>query len=377
MLPSSSSLAEPLVPAVERPQLNKRKSTATRVLDAITGAAVKMPNEKVKACLVATCPIAAMVVRALLAIAPLFVYFYAKLYELYKMAPKNLLTMGFGLALCFYGGTFVASIAAIEAFRMMGWKETYVECQIVAKEVKSIYFASEEDDKVDADGDGIADVDQIPPHELAQRKLVLAMQTVTEPKRLQMAFGMLWGAYLAVLATLRLQFAQTAAIALGIVETVQPRIQRVALAPLESVLEPLKIAHWADTALDSGVKFVAVLVAWWFQMVVSAFYSAMRGGKLFAQGLCALIVERGWQEHVESLPGVPKPFDPETTYIDEVVGYLVAAVGFGTQILFGFSLGFPFNILLLPLEIIEWFLRWQITFTTGSSNLPTATHMSG
>jgi len=364
----SPDLSEPLMPADEKPPMNRRKSTATRVQEAIASVAEKSPNENIKGCLAATAPLVAMVVRLLLTIAPYFLWFYGKCYELYVAAPKNLLTMGFGLALCFYGGTFVASIAAIEAFRQLGWKETYAELKIVWAEVKSIYAASLEDDKLDDDGDGVADVEQIPPHVLAQRKFVLAMRTVSEPKRLQAAFGHLWAAYLAVLATLRLQFAQTAAIALGIAETILPRVKRVALAPMEHVLAPLECDHWAETLLDSGIKLISVIIAWWFQMIVSAFYSAMRGGKLFAQGLCALIVEKGWTEHVEALPGVPKPFDPETTYIDEIVGYLVAAVGFGTQLCFAFSIGFPINVLLLPLEIIEWFLRWQITFTSGTAN---------
>ena len=61
-------------------------------------------------------------------------------------------------------------------------------------------------------GDGVADVDQIPAAELAKRKMVVALRSVKEPPRLQSAVAALWGAYLAVLATLRLQFAQTAAI---------------------------------------------------------------------------------------------------------------------------------------------------------------------
>jgi hypothetical protein len=41
------------------------------------------------------------------------------------------------------------------------------------------------------------------------------MRTVKEPDKLQSAVGGLWSAYLAVLATLRLEFARVAALALG------------------------------------------------------------------------------------------------------------------------------------------------------------------
>ena len=32
------------------------------------------------------------------------------------------------------------------------------------------------------------------------------------------------------------------------------------------------------------------------------------------------------------------------------------------QLTTGFTLPFPLNIIFLPLTIIEWFLRWQMTF---------------
>jgi len=89
---------------------------------------------------------------------------------------------------------------------------------------------------------------------------------------------------------------------------------------------------------------------------------------MVADGLCDLVVEQGWQEYVEKLPGVAAPFDPDTTYLDEAILYPVAALGFSYQLLVGFTLPFPLNLLLLPLTIVEWILRWQITFT-GSADV--------
>jgi hypothetical protein len=103
-------------------------------------------------------------------------------------------------------------------------------------------------------------VDELTPQELATRKLGLAMRTVKEPEKLQSAVGGLWSAYLAltltltltltlsptrtptptptptltptlrrsaylaVLATLRLEFARVAALALGIAEMLKMRM---------------------------------------------------------------------------------------------------------------------------------------------------------
>ena len=41
----------------------------------------------------------------------------------------------------------------------------------------------------------------------------------------------------------------------------------------------------------------------------------------------------------------------------------VAGVGFVTQLLCGFTLGAPLNLIFLPLTLVEWLLRWQITWS--------------
>ena len=183
-------------------------------------------NPMVGSCLHASGPVLAAVVRCVLFVAPAITLAYGYCYRLYLAAPKNVVAMCFGAALCFFGGTFVASIAAIEAFRLMGWQTVYGELRIVLAECSKVQRASLKDDELDEDADGVADVDQLPPHALATRKIVVAMRTVADPDRLQTAVGALWASYLAVLATLKMEFAQTTAIAMGLVEIVQYRTPR-------------------------------------------------------------------------------------------------------------------------------------------------------
>ena len=68
------------------------------------------------------------------------------------------------------------------------------------------------------------------------------------------------------------------------------------------------------------------------------------------------------------VPLIKQPFDPDESYLDEAVGYSLAAFGFAFQILNGFNLPFPLNLIFLPLTIIEWFLRLQISME-GSAAL--------
>ena len=156
-----------------------------------------------------------LLVWLVVTVAPLYLWLWRKACWFYSWAPTNLLQMCFGLGLAFFGGTYVAAIAAVEAFRLMGWQRTWADLKVVYAELRVVYDRSEEDDLLDEDGNGVADVDELTPQELATRKLGLAMRVVKEPDKLQSAVGGLWSAYLAVLATLRLEFARVAALALG------------------------------------------------------------------------------------------------------------------------------------------------------------------
>ena len=178
----------------------------------------------------------------------------------------------FGLALCFFGGTYVASIAAIEAFRQMGFEKVLAELSIVWADYKKISEASAKDDAEDKDGDGVADVLQIPAGELAQRKVMMALRAVEEPQRLQSAVGSLWASYIAVLATLKLEFARTTAFALGIVEVIKfpvvrmgaPLLVKVFLAAPDSIkLKEEGAKNWAVTIVESTLTLVAVAFAWY------------------------------------------------------------------------------------------------------------------
>jgi hypothetical protein len=46
---------------------------------------------------------------------------------------------------------------------------------------------------------------------------------------------------------------------------------------------------------------------------------------------------------------------------DEVLSYGLAALGFYFQFSLNFDVPFPFNLLLWPLEFVEYYLRWSIT----------------
>jgi hypothetical protein len=106
--------------------------------------------------------------------------------------------------LCFFGGEFVLLIAAVEAYRSTGWESTLKCITDLYTDFNAVAEASKKDDKVDADKDGVADVNQITSKELIHRKTILFIETV-EPKRFTDALAGLNVGFVAVVATLKLQ----------------------------------------------------------------------------------------------------------------------------------------------------------------------------
>jgi len=310
-------------------------------------------------------PFVIIPIRLILCLIPIYMWLFTLLYKIWQILPTNIVQAIVGLALCFFGGTYAISIAAIEAFRQLGWKALVAELTVVWQQVQVVRTENAKDDLEDANKDGIADVKQITPSELSQRKVLLIMRSITEPSRLQTAVGALWAAYIAVLATLRLEFARTTAFALGIVEIAKFPVTRLLspliLGVLAKDLEAKAAKDWSVTIVESGLTLIAVIFAWYLQMIISAFYSGLRGGRLFADAICNILIERGW---MEKIPCVGKPFKQEDTHLDEIILYVLAAAGFSFQIFSGFSLPFPLNLIFFPLTVLEWVLRIQVTITT-------------
>ena len=103
---------------------------------------------------------------------------------------------------------------------------------------------------------------------------------------------------------------------------------------------------------------------WYLQMIISAFYSAIRGGKMFADGLIMFLA---MHKLVDKIPLLNKcvstPFDPDESYVDEVLGFGLAAVGFWFQLSHAFAVQFPLNIIFFPLSLLQSFLEWNAALT--------------
>lgn len=263
--------------------------------------------------------------------------------------PEDLMPAILGLLMCFFGGTFTLTIAAVEAWRATSWEQNKRDFKALYADYKVVAAAHAKDNSEDKDGDGIADVDQIDATTLFWRKVGLAMKSV-DPDRFTAALGSLYAGALAVVCALQLQFARTIALGAGMGEILGRPACRYGLPTAEAVL-PAQYKKWARPIITMLVKLVAIQIAWFLQRIVSAVHCALRGGTMFARGILAYLSKKGM------LPDVKE----QDTFLDEMIGGIVALIGFWFQFRGGWRLPFPVNVLLLPLTILEGFLAYFVS----------------
>lgn len=301
-------------------------------------------------------------VRPVLWLTSMYIKAAQFLYGIYKKLPMNYVQMIFGVGLCFAGGTFFATLAALEAAKQFGGQALLDELAEVYAQAQVAGEASLKDDEVDDDGDGVADVQQIGQGELINRKARVCMASVEDPERLMNAIQFLMSAWMSIIATLKFQFAQYVAIALGLADMISLPITRV-FGKYIAMCMGNDLKHWVPTMIAVTVKIIAVSLVTFLVSVREGFYSALKGGSMFAEGFINELGKRGIMDKIptwvpEAL--VSRPYDANQSYIDECIGWPLAAGGFVYQFMNGFMLEFPFSIILFPLTAFEWILRWSV-----------------
>eukprot|EP00310_Coccolithus_braarudii_P020072 CAMPEP_0183345474 /NCGR_PEP_ID=MMETSP0164_2-20130417/10886_1 /TAXON_ID=221442 /ORGANISM="Coccolithus pelagicus ssp braarudi, Strain PLY182g" /LENGTH=323 /DNA_ID=CAMNT_0025516615 /DNA_START=15 /DNA_END=983 /DNA_ORIENTATION=- len=275
-------------------------------------------------------------------VGPFYLQLFGIGYTIYSNLPFDLFEALLGGGLCFFGGAYCTSIAAVEAFRLCGWSTTRAALLDVFEEMKRVKVAHDADSKKDDDGDGVADIHQISTSELLQRKLAVAALAIKDPEKLSVALGGLWTAWIGVQGTLRFEFAKTITLAVSMAEMANPTALRLGIPVLAHVVPP-KYHHWIPTIIKNVIKAVAVSIAWRMQVITSAAQSALRGGLMCARALLAWSLKKGYHS-----------MSDEQTHIDEGAGYALAVMGFYCQFIWGFGCPFPLNLIMLPFSLVEW-----------------------
>lgn len=270
---------------------------------------------------------------------------YWEMLKPYK--PELLLPSLIGFIMCFFGGSFLTLIAAVEAFKLCGYENTVANITIIYHDIKKVIDASLADDKKDDDNDGTADVLQVSNAELVKRKVLLILRTV-DPNRITLAIAAINAGFLGVIATLKLQFAKTITLGNAIADTIEAPVDRYVIPKVEPHI-PEEYRKWIRPVISYSIRSVAISIAWFVQRIISALHSALRGGLMCSRNILKYLSVMKIYE-----------LDEKDTYLDEVVGYGLAVVGLLFQLTSGFSLPFPLNLLLFPFTIVEYILVWFV-----------------
>ena len=271
-------------------------------------------------------------------------YLYIEPYE-------GLQQLLFGFVLTFLGGTFITTIAAWEAFKMCGYDKTKKAIGTLYQSYLVAKAASDKDDAVDDDGDGVADVQQIDAKALVQRNGMLLLK-VLDPDEVSDAIAGVWGGFMGVVAVLRIQFAQAVTLGAALGDTLTEMADTTVKPQVEALVDE-EHKKWVAPALRYAIKSFAVTVAFFIQRVMSSFHSATRGAQMMVKGLNKQARIQGWE-----LPAILDESKGDTQKLCTAL----AIGGFVWQLWSGFSVMFPLNILLLPFFAVEHFLMLFITY---------------
>ena len=143
--PTATTMSEPRLRRLSSSETRKKKDEA---LVAAAAASSAPPNSAppLAELFVKAEPALQFLAGAINVIGPAYVQLLALGVRVYEEAPLDLIQAASGLGLCFFGGGYCASIAAVEAFRQMGWQRTWADLKVVYAELRLVYDRSEEDD---------------------------------------------------------------------------------------------------------------------------------------------------------------------------------------------------------------------------------------
>lgn len=329
------------------PSTGSTKATVVKYVNTLADLAPKQIQPHIQK----AAPIVGQVAEAIEKLIPIVYEYYLKAMELWKKLepykPELLIPSFIGLIMCFFGGSFLTLIAAVEAYRMCGYETTFNCIKSLIDDFNKIVEANKKDDAKDENNDGVADVLQVSNKELVQRKVLLFLKTV-DPKRVTDALAGINAGLLAVVATLKLQFAKTITLGNAIASTVEAPVEKYLMPHIQKLVPP-EYHKWSVTLVSYTIKSTAISIAWTLQRIISAFHSAVRGGLMCSRNLLEYCSKMGYAQ-----------IDHEKTYLDEIVGFALAFLGLVFQLRFGFGLPFPLNILLLPFSLAEYFLIWMV-----------------
>jgi len=263
----------------------------------------------------------------------------------YNMLPEFFPQMIYGILVCFMGAHFAAIVTVIEAFKQSGAWIKLRACFVDLYEAfEKLRKENEKDNTIDADNDGILDVDELDPDEIFKHKMQVFFRAVN-PEDVKNALEGIYQGFVSMVLVVRFSFAKTVALGNSIAENLFRVVDFVFEPILDRILAE-EYHPWIMLIISYICKSVGVTMAWALQFYQSLVQCAIAGGLTFSRNLIAYLNKIGKIQ-----------IDMEKSFLDEIVGWGLAFFSVVFQYITGFHLLFPFNFLFFPLRAFEWTLR--------------------
>eukprot|EP01060_Flectonema_neradi_P007290 TRINITY_DN15062_c0_g1_i1.p1 TRINITY_DN15062_c0_g1~~TRINITY_DN15062_c0_g1_i1.p1 ORF type:complete len:327 (+),score=58.00 TRINITY_DN15062_c0_g1_i1:65-1045(+) len=247
------------------------------------------------------------------------------------------LTIVWGFVLAFFGGSFVTTITAVEAFRLVGKK----------KITESWARISDDVDRVISDYNKSTDTNITANEWLkANGRRVL---THVDPDDCKAAMLGFYAGITAIVACLKSQFAKCIALGASMGDVIESHCGVQFVTPVVKQLLPEDHHKWAPFATQCICRLPAVFFSWFIQRLVAAFHSSVRGGSILADALIETLMKRGL---------LTSPVAPQHR---SALASVIAGTGLLFQLNYGFTLPWFLAIFLFPFTIIENILYWTLS----------------
>lgn len=169
------------------------------------------------------------------------------IHMVWSQLDQDLIDSIVGFVFCFFGGLYPTLFSAIQAAEYGGRAKVVEALGDLAEEATKIIEQSRKDDKVDADGNGKADVDELSSRAYVERKTLLVLSKM-DPKKVDNAMSSIYSVWMCVMAVLSIQFARTIQMAHSIAEFMEQPVNRF-IAPVIMAATPDKYDKWVPVIL--------------------------------------------------------------------------------------------------------------------------------
>jgi hypothetical protein len=293
------------------------------------------------------------------AVLPPSVAFIKGIVKFYRALPVDAVVAQVGLVYCFAGGYYPTLFSSLQAAQLCGWNVMVEAIDDLSKEaikvIDSTMELAEEEVNLDRKKKFI-------------RQTNIVLKTV-DPMKINQAATALYSTWLGVSVVIEKEYARVICLSMTMAGYFQ-RIAYFIFEPPARMCISEDYHRWVPVVIGWICKASAMNIAWRIQRVLTASTSAMAGGLMFSGALLRMLSKRGVrlfglivqqdEDEEESPTSVESP-------LEDIIGFMVAGLGFYTQIEyqyrngFTFEVPFPINLITWPFDVAEKWIQWQIT----------------